>query len=303
MTTALQEAPQFSLLDIPGCTFTPTGLTIQPGMKFEQWERIGRALEIAEKGVQWWIGDWLAYGEREYKETYAQAIEATGKSKQTLMNYCFVAKAIDTSRRREVVDFSTHAEVASLKPKQQIKVLDKAEKENLTKNDVRREAHRIKREEGKEKSEIETLHTKEVQSFLQEYIDKLQEFEERVPLMARFLRSMFQNHTAHAHWQKKRSLNADCEIIQIAVKSSGGELSEDDLYKWLIEHGYFMSDPEFEERLEYMNRDDVRLALVTDAGKDGKQDDRRGKLPAIVCVPWRKVWDQGSKRERDEDDE
>jgi hypothetical protein len=39
-----------------------------------------------EKGVKWWLGDWLNFGERKYGETYSQAIDTTGHSYQALAN-------------------------------------------------------------------------------------------------------------------------------------------------------------------------------------------------------------------------
>lgn len=316
MTSAvLVESPTAEILPsnltaFPECTFTAVSLTIPKGMPFERWEQLGIFLRAAGQGVQFWIGDWIRYGEHEYGEKYSQAIEETGRQLSTLQGYVYVAEHVDPCRRRQldVVDFSTHAEVASLPPEQQEEILAKAEADprSMTVKKVRREVHKIKRQTGKKKSEIELLQTPEVQEFLQGYIDRLKEFEEAVPLTARFLRSMVQNHTAQAHWQKNRSIETDCEIIQQAVKKSGGEIAEDDLYEWLLEHGYFMSDPEFEERLEYMNRDDVRMALITDAGEDGKQEDRRGKLPSIIVVPWSKVRRKSKEqkqRERDEEDD
>jgi hypothetical protein len=312
----VEENPEMALvskdtkpgpLDEPGFTFTPTGLDIEPWVKFGAWQRYGRKLQLAEKGIQWALGDWMIWGETTFKERAAQAVEFTGLKIKTLQNYATVAEAIPKSRRRDsdVVDFSTHCEVVGLPDEDQERILDEAAKEpeKMTRKEVRREVHRIKRRTGKAQSEIEIVHTPEVQGYLQRYIDTLKELEESVPLTARFLRNMAQSHASQAYWQKNRTVADDCEIIQMAVKKNGGEIGEDDLYKWLVETGYFMSDPEFEERLEYMNRDDVRLALVTDAGSEGKQEERRGKLPAIVAVPWRKIWDQGSKRQRDEDDE
>ena len=294
-------------LDEPGFKFSPTGLEIQPWVTYEAWVKYGRKLQLADKGIQWALGDWIIHGETHFKDRAEQAVEFTGLKIKTLQNYATVAQAIPKARRRDsdVVDFSTHAEVACLPDQDQERILTEAEREpeRITRKQVRREVHKVQRQAGKKKSEIELLHTSEVQEFLQEYITTLQEFEEHVPLTARFLRSMVQSHTAQAHWQKNRSIDADCEIIQTAVKKCGGSVAEDDLYQWLFDHGYFMSDPEFEERLEYMSRDDVRLALVTSAGPEGKQENRRGKLSTIICVPWRKVWNQGAKRERDEDED
>lgn len=286
MQTALPEAstPQqisYNLMELPCCKFTSVGLEIDNDIEFETWERIGRCLETAARGVQWWIGDWLNYGEKRYGEKYTQAISETGLDKPTLMNYASVAKRVESSRRREVVDYSKHVEVAGLKPEQQARVLEQAEKEGLTVKEVRRVANRIKRDEGKEKSEIETLHTPEAQEFLTRYIETLKQFEESVPLTARFLRQMFQAHAAQAHWQKTRNVLDDCAVIKMAISESEGSIAEDDLYQWLQVRGYFMSDPEFEARLDYMESDDVKMAKRTDAGH-GKQEERRGKLPVIV---------------------
>jgi hypothetical protein len=48
------------------------------------------------------------------------------------MNYARVAKAITTSRRREVLSFSHHVEVAGLDDKSQIRWLERAERERLS---------------------------------------------------------------------------------------------------------------------------------------------------------------------------
>lgn len=302
------EMPQLlGPLDEPGFTFTPTGLIIEPWVTYEAWVQYGRKLQLADKGIQWALGDWVIFGEGKFKERAAQAVEFTGLKIRTLQNYATVAKAIDESRRRDsdVVDFSVHAEVAQLPENEQERILSEAAADpvNTTVKHVRREVHRVQRRLGKRKSEIETVHTPEVQEYLQRYMDALTDLENAVPLTARFLRTMAQNHKAQANWQKTRTTEDDCEIIRDAVRKSGGEISEDDLYQWLIDHGYFMSDPEFEERLEYMNRDDVRLALVTSAGPDGKQENRRGKLSTIIAVPWAKVWNQGSKRPPQDDED
>lgn len=293
-------------LDDPGFTFTPTGLIIQPWVTYDAWVGYGRKLQLADKGIQWALGDWIIHGETYFKDRAEQAVEFTGLKVKTLQNYATVAEKVKKSRRRDsdVVDFSTHAEVASLPAKEQERILAMAEADptTVTSRAVRREVHKVKRQTGKAQSEIEIVNTPEVQEYLQLFLDDLDGREEAVPLTAKFLRSMVQAFKAQVFWQKNRTVADDCEIIQHAVRKSGGQLAEADLYQWLLEHGYFMSDPEFEERLEYMNRDDVRLALVTDAG-EGKQDDRRGKLPSIIVVPWAKIWDQGSKRNKEDDED
>jgi hypothetical protein len=308
MTTALAEAPQqepvsAELLNFPECTFTTTGLIIPEGMPFDRWLALGAALRKAGKGIQFWIGDWIRYGEHEYGEMYSQAIEATGKAEATLQNYVFVAKNVHSSRRREldVVDFSTHAEVASLPAKDQERILAAAEKDTLTVKQVRREVHRTMRQMGKKKSELEILHTKDVQQFLDGYVDHLKELEASVPLTASFLRNMVQAHIGQAQWQKERTIAADCEVILEAIDEYNG-ISDDDLFTWLQNRGYFMRDPELDERLEYMKSEGVKLITETDAGHDGKQDARRGKLPTFYVRYYKKRPKMGVVSAEDDDE-
>lgn len=282
----------------PECTFTTTQLIIPKGMPFERWEALGKDLRKAGKGIQFWIGDWIRYGEHEYGQKYAQAIEATGKAEQTLQNYVFVAENVHSSRRREldVVDFSTHAEVASLPAKEQERILAAAEKEELTVKQVRREVSKAKRKLGREKSEIEVLQTAEVKAFLTKYVDTLKEMESATPSKASFLRNMVQAHIGQAQWQLGRTVEGDCEVILQAIDEYNG-VSDDDLFLWLQNRGYFMRDPELDERLDYMVQQ--KMIQTTDAG-DGKQEDRRGKLPTFY-VRWYKKWNL--KKVPDEDEE
>ena len=73
------------------------------------WERCGAFLRHVEGAVQWWIGDWLNYGEQAYGEKYSQAMDALGTPLPTLENYAYVAGNIQTSRRHENLSFSVHS--------------------------------------------------------------------------------------------------------------------------------------------------------------------------------------------------
>ena len=113
---------------IPG-TMTPMGLRLPPGLPRKEWVRIGHILRAMEKGVQWWVGDWLAYGENSYGE---EAFAELGRSDKTLANWASVARQIHPSRRVEGVRFSHHAEVAPLPPEEQSEVLREVKEGNLT---------------------------------------------------------------------------------------------------------------------------------------------------------------------------
>ncbi|HEV7807186.1 MAG TPA: hypothetical protein VGO80_15295 [Solirubrobacteraceae bacterium] len=106
-------------------------------MGFEQWVLNGRRLGAVGRGVGWWIGDWLRYGNARYGEKYAQAAKITGYDTQTLMNMVYVAGNIDPALRREKLSWSHHAEVAAMEPAQQRQWLDRAEESRLSVQDLR----------------------------------------------------------------------------------------------------------------------------------------------------------------------
>lgn len=119
--------------------FDKTGLTVTGSPTFEEWQNCGDFLRQAEKSVQFWIGDWLNYGEKKYGETYSQALEITDYEYDTLRKTKYVSNQIEIGRRRPNLSFSHHQEVAPLSPYEQDKWLDRAENEGLTRNELRQE--------------------------------------------------------------------------------------------------------------------------------------------------------------------
>lgn len=114
-----------------------TSLELPPDYSFEEWEQLGVALGRMERSVQWWVGDWIRFGESRFGEKYAQAMDATGKEYGTLATTVWVAEHIDTSRRRENLSWGHHREVAALEPAEQDRWLDEAEAEGMSVMDLR----------------------------------------------------------------------------------------------------------------------------------------------------------------------
>lgn len=153
-----------------------------------------------------------------------------------------------------------------------------------------------KAKQKSDRSEVEALYEPDVQDRLTRYMEMVTEFENAEwPPELDYLARTFQLHKAHANFQKTRNLHDDCEMILTVARKltpdeeMGVTIDAQELYDWLFDLGYCMSKKEYTHRLEYMTQDSVRMLLFTDAG-EGKQEDRRGALPGIVCLPWRKVW-------------
>lgn len=121
---------------------TPTSLALDDGtgvpIPYERFVTLGAYIGSVRRSSQWWVGDWLIYGEGAYGDRLEQAAVATGLSEQTLLNCVSVCRAIAPSRRRAALPFGVHEPVARLSAREQTKWLDRAEKNGWTREDLRR---------------------------------------------------------------------------------------------------------------------------------------------------------------------
>ena len=124
-------------LHLGAFTLARTGLVVTGAPTADEWEQCGRVLRRIEGAVQFWIGDWVNYGEKAYGEKYTDAERVTGLDVGTLMNYASVAKHVETSLRSEIVPYSIHALVAPLDHDRQVAILARAAAEDLTVTKVR----------------------------------------------------------------------------------------------------------------------------------------------------------------------
>lgn len=153
-TLAIQASPNPMRLQTGQQTeffrVTENGLIIIAGTPQEEWLRLTQeAIADFEKtrddhaAAMFRVGDALAYGEREYGEEYAQAIDATRKSillsVKTLKNAAWICKNVGPEVRHEMLSFSHHGEVAALSPEEQRELLEKAEDEAWTIAELRKE--------------------------------------------------------------------------------------------------------------------------------------------------------------------
>ena len=136
-----------SELELAGAKLTRTALALPDGLTFDDWVAYGQRLSRMAEGVMWWVGDWWRYGEHRYGERAAQALDSDTYSFQTFMNAGYVAGRIETSRRREVLSWSHHAEVAALDREVADELLAVAETEGWTRNELRKQVREHRRTE------------------------------------------------------------------------------------------------------------------------------------------------------------
>lgn len=292
MSTAIDTPNRTpGLLDIPGCEFTPTSLKLPPDLTYDQWDRIGRQLQLADIAIQWWLGDWLVYGEFRWREKYAQAVQVTGKAEQTLMNYRFVANAIPVSRRREQVDFSTHAEVASLDEEDQEKILAKAANEGTSRRAVRREAEAIRRAKRPKPADDAVILSKEARSFLDDYMVELALWPEKFPSglsqsEREAVEKMVYGQGADALWLKNRTAQAEydaiTELFSFDEGTAGMERAQRaDISAWLEKCGYYMGEADLDLRLDVMVE---KKMLEVKSVEDSRQEGRRGVMIDLYAL-------------------
>lgn len=106
-------------LGLGGFLLTGTGLLVNDDASFDDWKMVGGVLRRIESGLQWMLGDWLAFGERTYGETYQQVAESMGYEAKTLYNFAYVCKGVDFSLRKEKLSFGHHNLVAAMPPEEQ----------------------------------------------------------------------------------------------------------------------------------------------------------------------------------------
>ena len=102
------------------------------GMEFDEWVRVGNTLQQVGNSINWWVGDWLNYGESKWGEMYAQAIEITGWEYERLRRAKWVSGAVELCLRKHNLSWSHHIEIAKLSKDEQERWLQRAESEGLS---------------------------------------------------------------------------------------------------------------------------------------------------------------------------
>ena len=126
-------------------TLTRTSWLPGGELRLSDWVKHGRRLGVIGRGVGWWIGDWLRYGNMKFGERYVRASRITGYDVQTLMNMVYVATAYEPEQRRSNLSWSHHAELAALPTDERDRWLDLAESNRLSVRCLREELRRERR--------------------------------------------------------------------------------------------------------------------------------------------------------------
>jgi hypothetical protein len=140
------------VIDESTCALTPTAAKLKDGLDFEAWKQVGASLAKASRSLQWWIGDWLNYGVKEYGDKRTLAVDHAslfGIQAESVRNYMWVCQKVVS--RLTTLKFGHHQEVASLAPNEQKHWLKMADDEQWSVSDLRQAI----REDGKDTTRTE----------------------------------------------------------------------------------------------------------------------------------------------------
>lgn len=126
---------------------TRVGWMPSTSLGLAEWSAVGRRFGEIGRCSQWWLGDWIHYGNTKFGERYSRAVKLTGYDVQSLMNMVYVASRFEISRRRENLSWSHHATLAALDVDEQDHWLSRAIADKLSVADLRvelRGSHRTR---------------------------------------------------------------------------------------------------------------------------------------------------------------
>lgn len=108
------------LVKIPHGDLRRSSLELPPGLPETEWKAVGHRLCSCKGSLNFWLGDWLNYGNAAYGEKYSTAMEIFkaegheeyGLEGKTLRNIASIARRIPMSLRRDNLSWSHHVLVA-----------------------------------------------------------------------------------------------------------------------------------------------------------------------------------------------
>ena len=139
-------------------SLTSTGLVVDGAPEIDEWKSAGLFLQRVESASQWWIGDWLVYGEGrgEWGEMYDQAISMFDCEYDTIRQYRFVAESVQFGTRVTNLSWAHHREVAGLSESKQRKWLRKAVENHWSVRELKAELSKARSHELLEENPLPT---------------------------------------------------------------------------------------------------------------------------------------------------
>ena len=153
----------FDIVTHSKAKFELNKLIIDETITLDEWKSLGQSLRQVEGSVQFWIGDWARFGEKQgftgkyvSPKVYDELEEITGYSRNTIQHFKHTASMLSPDTRLPELSYSHHRAVSTLQPENQKTFLQKAVHENLTKRELEDEVKQFKNQNN-EMTQEETI--------------------------------------------------------------------------------------------------------------------------------------------------
>jgi hypothetical protein len=107
---------------------------------WHEFAMLGRHLSTIEalshESLDWWLGDFCNFGDAQFGEKYAQALELTDYTKGTITQIAYVARHVPPENR--ILPLSFMASVASRNEAEQKQLAERCHEEGLLQSEFRR---------------------------------------------------------------------------------------------------------------------------------------------------------------------
>ena len=125
------------LLESRQLVWSSIGAEFAEGMERKDWKALWREIKEFRGSLNWFVGDWVNFGERKWGSKYAMAIEITDWEYQHLRNCSYVCANVHLSSREDKLDWTHHAVVAPLEREEQRKWLKLALEKDWSVSELR----------------------------------------------------------------------------------------------------------------------------------------------------------------------
>lgn len=116
-----------------GMQMWENGIEFSGEVDYRMWtkkgEELTRVVNVMQKHMRWWIGDWIAFGQSAFPDMYSQALEKCQYEYGTLRNAVWVCSNVPLSNRNPKLSFEHHLKVARLDTEAQRRWLTEADVE------------------------------------------------------------------------------------------------------------------------------------------------------------------------------
>jgi hypothetical protein len=167
-----------------GVVFNPNSLILPDGLSFDQWKDVGSQLRSCQRALNWWIGDWLAYGQLTYKDyihghqlergILRYASELLGVEEGCLANWKWISSAVSLSSRKDRLTWSAAREIVCVAPKHHYEMwIKRATEDGLSKRELRQTLRLFYAEEQPDPvDKAESFFLQEVRSHVMRFMEE-----------------------------------------------------------------------------------------------------------------------------------